>query len=773
MATTGYISFEEGWGQIRVAIDRLKEVLADMDEVTERDQKKAHIDKETHASVYTICYNMCTQKHGGSGNTYQDLLYEKHGEVIAEYLQEEVQPSLRGKQGLPLMKEVVKMWKRHAILNKWMKKIFLYLDRYHVKAKNLPTLNEASLAKFKELVFDVVKQPLANAMLDAVNREREGELVDADLFKECVVVFGAMGNDLAVYKEAFQKPFLEQSQAYYRKKSQEWMQTDSTPEYLIKAEKALKEEEDRVNRYLEKTTMEVLLKECQIEILQVHETSLLEKSGSGCRAMLEQEKNEHLSLLFRLYENIERGLEPIAKIVKEHIARMGSEIITQRESALKVAAVGKGGKQKGPSPSENNMFVEALLDLHDKFRALVVDNFFSHTLFEKALKEAFEVFVNHDVGKMTNAELISTYCDRILQNPGNENEMDEKLSKAVQLFSYLSDKDLFSEIYRNQLAKRILIKKKSTEYAEKAMIAKLKVRCGAQFTGKMEGMVKDLLTGETLKQKFRQYIRDKNPDDQAMNVGNESFVAGIDFSVDLLTTGWWPNFKKMELKYPENMTRCMEVYQNFYQAENNHRQIKWLHSLGQATVKGRFNKGDTSFFVTTLQAVCLILFNGHEPGSEESGDGWLEFQDIHEQLGCGEDMITKRVLHSLSCGKYPILKKSGRPRKIDKTDKFAVNIKFHNKKKPRGFKIPMPSLEESHNPKKVEDDRSIAIEAAIVRIMKARKTLEHQELMSEVLRHLHFFSPVPRTVKRRIEHLIEREYLRRDENNPSRYIYIS
>lgn len=36
----------------------------------------------------------------------------------------------------------------------------------------------------------------------------------------------------------------------------------------------------------------------------------------------------------------------------------------------------------------------------------------------------------------------------------------------------------------------------------------------------------------------------------------------------------------------------------------------------------------------------------------------------------------------------------------------------------RKIRIPMASLEESHNVKRVEEDRTIAIEAAIVRIMK-------------------------------------------------------
>lgn len=91
----------------------------------------------------------------------------------------------------------------------------------------------------------------------------------------------------------------------------------------------------------------------------------------------------------------------------------------------------------------------------------------------------------------------------------------------------------------------------------------------------------------------------------------------------------------------------------------------------------------------------------------------------------------------------------------------------------RKIRIPMALLDDSHNPKRVEEDRSIAIEAAIVRIMKARLTLAHQQLVAEVLSQLSFFRPDPKVIKRRIEALIDREYLERDTDNPNTYKYMA
>lgn len=75
---------------------------------------------------------------------------------------------------------------------------------------------------------------------------------------------------------------------------------------------------------------------------------------------------------------------------------------------------------------------------------------------------------------------------------------------------------------------------------------------------------------------------------------------------------------------------------------------------------------------------------------------------------------------------------------------------------------------------KVQEDRKPHIDAAIVRIMKSRKLLDHNNLIAEVTKLLHVqFLANPTEVKKRIESLIEREFLESEEVDIKRYRYVA
>ena len=70
----------------------------------------------------------------------------------------------------------------------------------------------------------------------------------------------------------------------------------------------------------------------------------------------------------------------------------------------------------------------------------------------------------------------------------------------------------------------------------------------------------------------------------------------------------------------------------------------------------------------------------------------------------------------------------------------------------------MPPVEDKKKVvEEVNKDRRYAIDAAIVRIMKSRKSLQHQELMSQVMDQLSkMFQADSKQIKKRIEDLISR-----------------
>jgi cullin 1 len=755
MSGGAIITLEEGWNnEIKtIALDPLEAMLDDGFK-----QKKKLFSNTDYIKVYTTCYNMCTQKVPFN---WSEQLYRRHGETISNYLSSNVLPVLKAQRNEELLAEFVRRGDNHKVMNDWHRKFFQYLDRYHVKYHQLPSLEDAGVRYFKTIIFDAIKKDVTDAIVRLVNVEREKELViDRGLIRSCIQIYEAMGmKSLDTYVADFETHLLVTTKEYYTRKAEEWIAEDSTPTYMLKIEAALEEERSRVQSYLNPESETKLLNVIEMEALEKRETELIEKEGSGCKVLLINDMNEDLSRMYRLFSRITNGLDPIAEIFRSHITDMGTEKIEQRLSRCEGAA-------KDKETNDDPEFIKDLLSVHDKFLGVVSDRFCGNALFQKALKDAFVELVNREVGKFNTADLISSFCDRLLKTGSSEklsdDEVEEYLEKTVQLFSYLTDKDLFAEIYRNQLAKRLLNQRSASNDMERAMIGKLKLRCGAQFTAKMEGMLNDLAIGTDLSQNFEKFCRE-NPD--------KTGLGKMEFGVQVLTAGHWPTYKTVELTLPKIMQRCTQVYKEYYDGKGqlSNRRLQWSYSLGNATIKGTFAKGKTyDIAVTTLQAVALLAFNGDNLT--------ISFETLMESLGITEEIL-KRVMHSLSCGKFKVLKRISEgggtdakgPIKI--TDIFSFNDAFTCQM--RKIRIPMASLDDANSVKRVEEDRSIAIEAATVRIMKARKQLSHQQLVAEVLTQLSFFSPPVKMIKKRIEALIDREYLERDPENPTIYKYLA
>jgi cullin 4 len=112
---------------------------------------------------------------------------------------------------------------------------------------------------------------------------------------------------------------------------------------------------------------------------------------------------------------------------------------------------------------------------------------------------------------------------------------------------------------------------------------------------------------------------------------------------------------------------------------------------------------------------------------------------------------------------------------IDDRDTFMINTKFESKS--RRIRITNIMIKETKEERDktvetVNRDRLYLIDAILVRIMKARKTILHHTLMSQVLEQVKVPAQTS-DIKKRIESLIEREYMERDTNDRNRYNYLA
>ncbi|KAM4630960.1 cullin-4A [Polymixia lowei] len=674
--------------------------------------------------LYQAVENLCSYK-------VSPTLYKQLRQVCEDHVQAQIhQFREESLDSLSFLKRMNRCWQDHCRQTIMIRSIFLFLDRTYVLQNSLlPSIWDTGLELFRtHIVSDsAVQKRTVDGILEQIELERNGETIDRSLLRSLL----GMLSDLQVYKESFEERFLVETNRLYAAEGQRLMQERDVPEYLHHVARRLEEENDRVISYLDQSTQKPLIACVEKQLLGEHMTAILQK---GLSILLDENRVTELALLYQLFSKVKGGLATLLQFWRDYIKSFGGEIVG--------------------TPEKDKDMVQDLLDFKDKMDNVAQGCFVRNESFINAMKEAFETFINKRPNKP--AELIAKYVDSKLRagnKEATEEELERILDKIMIIFRFIHGKDVFEAFYKKDLAKRLLVGKSASVDAEKSMLSKLKHECGAAFTSKLEGMFKDMELSKDIMIQFKQYTQ------------NQSEPSNIELTVNILTMGYWPSYTPMEVHLPPEMVKLQEVFKLFYLGKHSGRKLQWQPTLGHAVLKTEFKEGKKELQVSLFQTLVLLMFNeGEEFGVEE----------IRTATGIEEGEL-RRTLQSLACGKARVLNKNPRGKDVEDGDRFNFNNDFKHKL----FRIKINQIqmketveEQVSTTERVFQDRQYQIDAAVVRIMKMRKTLSHNLLVSELYNQLKF--PVkPGDLKKRIESLIDRDYMERDKETPTQYHYVA
>jgi len=756
MSTTDdIIELEKGFEKVRK--EGIEPFLGFIEE-----QKREFFKAKQFVTLYDLIFKMAIQREP---HNWSEALYERYSDSIAKYLTTTVTTALTEAQSkshdVTFLKEWNKRWANHKLVVKGLSKLFMYLDRFYTPTTDgILSLKEQGFKLYHDNVFEKFAPEARQHILRAIDKERSSEEQDRHLLQEAVNVFVEMGvnynsQKLKLYKKDLETYVIDNAGEYYKRQSRIWMDDDSCPTYLEKAEKALAAEKSRVESYLHRSTLDALMKECYLHLLKAHQHELIRKR-TGVTHLLSTDSFADLSRLFRLYKRFPADLLPVADVFNEHVKKEGGDLVDKARPQEN-----KGEEKDDAEPATGaadvgHTLINSLLALHARYNGVVNDCFEKSQVFQKALKKAFEDFINKDTRL---SKLLAKFVNDVLKKGSkiniNVRDVDATLDNVVFLYGYIQEKDVFERDYQVFLAQRLLGGQCESEHSEKAMIAKLKTECGYQWTNKLEGMFKDVQLSKDLMSKFKNFFDTEKQMDLTLDV-------------NVCTTGYWPSSKAIPFNMPKELGQACDKFKRFYINQHSGHKLEWRMDQGLAEISVEFAKDmKRGLVITSYQMMLMLVFNSAKV---------VSFKQMLDITGLPRNEVAHHLL-SLAHPKIAVLLKRPNVKKLEDAHQFMINPKYKSQLR----KVVIPLLKPQETPeqeaaadKGLELQRRHQMDAAIVRIMKARKTLRHNLLTAEVIQQLSArFQPKPNDIKKRIEALIEQEYLERDASDRGVYKYLA
>jgi len=814
----GSISLESIWNDLKGGLDQVF--------------SPQHMTKQRYMKLYSFVYDYCTSVNQNSNrqgpgtshirmssaksrsqNNGTQLVGMELYKKIKAYIQNkmvEVANAGSSMNGEDVLAFYVKQWESFGFSIKVLNGICAYLNRHWVKRecdegrKGIYEIYVLGLSIWREDLFMKLNNQVTSAVLNLIEKERNGETVNTSLISGVLRSYVAIGAgidtdddagrglnsdsawsnpesaasptrieslhnrrhvgstqqnvylggeeqnsffkraSLRVYHEKFELPFLASTKVYYTKESQEFLTQNPVTEYMKKAETRLKEEEKRVNAYLDQSTQRVLNETCEKVLIENH----LNQYQAEFKNLLTGEKNEDLGRMYKLVSRVNDGAAELKNQLEAHV-------YTQGDIAVKECA--------STDTNDPSLYVKTILNVHKKYEQLVETAFENDAGFVKSLDKACSKFINKNqvtINAKSSAkspELLAKYCDYILKSPKAfaDSEMDTCLKGVMTVFKFVEDKDVFQTFYTKYLARRLVNNSSTSDDAESSMISRLKASCGFEYTSKLQRMFQDVSINNNLNENFKSHLQSQN-----INLQH-------DFQIQVLSANSWPFTQSTKFKLPVELEKSYESFTSFYGNLHCGRVVNWLYHMCRTEIVSNCFKQRYTFQASTFQMAVLMQYNSSTS---------YTVQHLADCTSLKMEILTQVLSHLLR-SKLLICEQTTDSSQLQPTHDVRLNLEYKSKKLRVNINKPVKTeqrQEQENTHRKVEEDRKMQVQAAIVRIMKTRKQLKHQSLISETITQLApRFKPKIPMIKKCIDTLIDKEYLERVDGEKDLYCYLA
>ncbi|MCO5613482.1 hypothetical protein L7F22_067759 [Adiantum nelumboides] len=708
------INLDSGWYLLKNGLTRLAKLLDSSTHLPAQTKQRPLLQPSQYELLYSTVYTICSQK---APHNYSNQLFQRVKEFLREHIATIVAPAIRNKGGDQHelhLQELAKRWDTHQVFLRLLSRLFAYLEgslAVHKCEKDWAddlSLHEAGMAVFREEMIDDGLE----AVFGLLRRDREGWPIDRALIKDVLRIFnyGDAEPDAVDHRRAnesllkFDMCLLDDTEEHYRQKACAWMLEKGTcTEYMLKAEDCLCQEQEKIHQE------GYLYARIEGKILSRVRGMLLLHPPFQQQLFENDRHSECRALLTDArVEDLKRMYKIFCSLPHrlDPIVRSFREHLEYAASAL-LKQLAELSEMK--TEHEQLDIVQNLFDLHKYSKHIVEECFAQNPMFRTVVVQVLsDMFNKTTYGACTGtmAELLASYCDNMLLKVWTGKSRGSICSSSEQKS----------------------VEEENLEMAIEILVAYISD--------------KDVFSSFCKRKMARRLLSDKSG---GMDLScHRSFLAKLKQQCGILFTASMEGMLK-------DVTLAKETDASFREY------IAQLSCCTGAMPADTPHADDNERHPIDLRVT--ILTTVHWPTM-------LSYSEIKTALNLGDedDETLRRLLHSLSCAKYKILSKWPASDTVEMSDCFEFNFEFSDR-----MRFIKKRIEDLIHQKKVvikdvDKKRCYTVDACLLRIMKAARFYHDRSSFPSVCRcSTTSLSQTIRFIKKRIEDLIHREFLQRDE----------